>query len=320
MSGQPEISVVVPVYDEEDNLPLLQREVTMAMESLGRPYECVYVDDGSRDGSLEVLLALRRADPRIRVVEFARNAGQTAALAAGFDHARGRIVVTLDADLQNDPADIPALVAKLEEGFDIVAGWRRERHDGFVLRKLPSKLANRLIALVTGVSIHDTGCTLKAFRAELVRNLPIYAEQHRFLPAMSAGSGARVAEVVVNHRPRIHGRSKYGIGRATRVLLDLLAIRMLSGFSHRPLSYFALLVAPFATLFFALALAHEWTRAGGGLDADGARAALVLLSVLAMVVVYFFMLGLLAELVVKASGMHGPGEARVLVKQMERGP
>ena len=320
MSGQPEISVVVPVYDEEDNLPLLQREVTMAMESLGRPYECVYVDDGSRDGSLQVLLALRRADPRIRVVEFARNAGQTAALAAGFDHARGRIVVTLDADLQNDPADIPALVAKLEEGFDIVAGWRRERHDGFVLRKLPSKLANRLIALVTGVSIHDTGCTLKAFRAELVRNLPIYAEQHRFLPAMSAGSGARVAEVVVNHRPRIHGRSKYGIGRATRVLLDLLAIRMLSGFSHRPLSYFALLVAPFATLFFALALAHEWTRAGGGLDADGARAALVLLSVLAMVVVYFFMLGLLAELVVKASGMHGPGEARVLVKQMERGP
>ncbi len=189
-----------------------------------------------------------------------------------------------------------------------------------MLRKLPSKLANRLIALVTGVSIHDTGCTLKAFRAELVRNLPIYAEQHRFLPAMSAGSGARVAEVVVNHRPRIHGRSKYGIGRATRVLLDLLAIRMLSGFSHRPLSYFALLVAPFATLFFALALAHEWTRAGGGLDADGARAALVLLSVLAMVVVYFFMLGLLAELVVKASGMHGPGEARVLVKQMERGP
>ncbi len=320
MSGQPEISVVVPVYDEEDNLPLLQREVTTAMESLGRPYECVYVDDGSRDGSLQVLLALRRADPRIRVVEFARNAGQTAALAAGFDHARGRIVVTLDADLQNDPADIPALVAKLEEGFDIVAGWRRERHDGFVLRKLPSKLANRLIALVTGVSIHDTGCTLKAFRAELVRNLPIYAEQHRFLPAMSAGSGARVAEVVVNHRPRIHGRSKYGIGRATRVLLDLLAIRMLSGFSHRPLSYFALLVAPFATLFFALALAHEWTRAGGGLAADGARAALVLLSVLAMVVVYFFMLGLLAELVVKASGMHGPGEARVLVKQMERGP
>jgi len=320
MSGQPEISVVVPVYDEEDNLPLLQREVTTAMESLGRAYECVYVDDGSRDGSLQVLLALRRADPRIRVVEFARNAGQTAALAAGFDHARGRIVVTLDADLQNDPADIPALVAKLEEGYDIVAGWRRERHDGFVLRKLPSKLANRLIALVTGVSIHDTGCTLKAFRAELVRNLPIYAEQHRFLPAMSAGSGARVAEVVVNHRPRIHGRSKYGIGRATRVLLDLLAIRMLSGFSHRPLSYFALLVAPFATLFFALALAHEWTRAGGGLDADGARAALVLLSVLAMVVVYFFMLGLLAELVVKASGMHGPGEARVLVKQMERGP
>lgn len=319
MSGQPEISVVVPVYDEEANLPLLQREIAAAMQALGRPFECVYVDDGSRDRSLSVLLALRRDDPRIRVVEFARNAGQTAALAAGFDHARGRIVVTLDADLQNDPADIPALVAKLEEGYDIVAGWRRKRHDGFVLRKLPSKLANRLIALVTGVSIHDTGCTLKAFRAELVRNLPIYAEQHRFLPAMSAGSGARVAEVVVNHRPRIHGRSKYGIGRATRVLLDLLSIRMVSGFSHRPLSYFALLAGPGAILFFALALAHEWTRVGGRLDEDGVRAALVLASVLAMVVVYFFMLGLLAELVVKASGMHRPGEARVLVKRMEHG-
>lgn len=318
MSGQPEISVVVPVYDEEANLPLLQREIATAMEGCGRSYECVYVDDGSRDRSLEVLLELRRADPRIRVVEFARNAGQTAALAAGFDHARGRVVVTLDADLQNDPADIPALVAKLEEGFDIVAGWRRKRHDGFVLRKLPSKIANRLIALVTGVSIHDTGCTLKAFRAELVRNLPIYAEQHRFLPAMSAGSGARVAEVVVNHRPRIHGRSKYGIGRATRVLLDLLAIRMLSGFSHRPLSYFALLAAPGAAAFLALALGHEWMRVGGGFDEAGVRAALVLASVLAMVVVYFFMLGLLAELVVKASGMHRPGEARVLVKRMER--
>jgi glycosyltransferase involved in cell wall biosynthesis len=195
MSGQPEISVVVPVYDEEANLPLLQREIATAMEGCGRSYECVYVDDGSRDRSLEVLLELRRADPRIRVVEFARNAGQTAALAAGFDHARGRVVVTLDADLQNDPADIPALVAKLEEGFDIVTGWRRKRHDGFVLRKLPSKIANRLIALVTGVSIHDTGCTLKAFRAELVRNLPRWSSTtgRASMDAASTASAARRA-------------------------------------------------------------------------------------------------------------------------------
>jgi glycosyltransferase involved in cell wall biosynthesis len=211
MPSGPEISVVVPVYDEEDNLPILHQELATALSGSGRSWECVYVDDGSRDRSLAVLLRLRAQDPRrIRVVQFARNAGQTAALAAGFDHARGEIVITLDADLQNDPADIPALVAKLDEGYDIVAGWRKQRHDGFVLRKLPSRIANRLIAWTTGVGIHDTGCTLKAFRTDLVRNLPIYAEQHRFLPAMSAGSGARVAELVVNHRPRRFGHSKYG--------------------------------------------------------------------------------------------------------------
>lgn len=321
MSSRPEISVVVPVHDEEENLPLLQHELAAALDTCGRSWECVYVDDGSRDDSLQVLLRLRARDPgRIRVVQFARNAGQTAAMAAGFDHARGAVVVTLDADLQNDPADIPRLLAKLDEGFDIVAGWRKRRHDGLVLRKLPSRVANRLIALATGVKIHDTGCTLKAFRAELVRNLPIYAEQHRFLPAMSAGSGARVAEIVVNHRARRHGRSKYGLGRAGRVLLDLLAIRMVSGFSHRPLSYFMLIALAFGAGVLSTALLHEWFRTGGSFDEATLGAGFVVVAVTAMTTLYFMMLGLLAELAVKASGMHRPGEARVLVTRMQETP
>ena len=317
MPSGPEISVVVPVYDEEDNLPILHQELATALSGSGRSWECVYVDDGSRDRSLAVLLRLRAQDPRhIRVVQFARNAGQTAALAAGFDHARGEIVITLDADLQNDPADIPALVAKLDEGYDIVAGWRKQRHDGFVLRKLPSRIANRLIAWSTGVGIHDTGCTLKAFRADLVRNLPIYAEQHRFLPAMSAGSGARVAELVVNHRPRRFGHSKYGLGRAGRVLLDLLTVKMVSGFSHRPLTYFVLVSAPFGIGLGAFLVTRMWHWLHDGVDEATLSSTVIMVATVTMVMVYFLMLGLLAELVVKASGMHRPGETRVLVRAM----
>ena len=221
MSPRPRLSVVVPVFDEEQNLALLQGEIVSALEPTGEAFEVVYVDDRSRDGSFAVLRALQRADPRIRIVRFRARAGQTAALAAGFDHARGDLVVTLDADLQNDPADIPRLLAELERGADVVAGWRRDRHDGFLLRRLPSRLANRLVAWVTGVAIHDTGCTLKVFRREVVLRLPIYAEQHRFLPAMSRNTGARVLELEVNHRARKYGKSKYGINRTLKVLLDL---------------------------------------------------------------------------------------------------
>jgi glycosyltransferase involved in cell wall biosynthesis len=262
------------------------------------------------------MLELRSRDRHVRVVHFRRNCGQTAAMAAGFDQARGRLVVTLDGDLQNDPADIPRMVAKVGEGFDIVAGWRKDRKDGFVLRRLPSIAANRLIAWVTGVPIHDTGCTLKVMRRELVENLPIYAEQHRFLPAMSAGSGARVAEVVVNHRARKFGQSKYGLGRATRVALDLMTIKMISSFSQRPGQYFGLLALPFAAgiLFFLvlaffnseiISLRHTWGH-------------VVVMSgmLFSMTCVYFVLLGLLAELVVKASGLHDE-KSRVLVKSID---
>ncbi len=298
------ISVVVPVFDEEPNLRILHGEIAATLGGMGVPWEVIYVDDRSHDGSLSVMLELWRGDPHVRVIRFRARSGQTAALAAGFDQARGDVVITLDGDLQNDPADIPRLVAELEKGHDIVAGWRKARQDGFVLRRLPSRIANRMIALVTGVEIHDTGCTLKAFRRELVKNLPIYAEQHRFLPAMSAGGGARVCEVVVNHRPRRFGRSKYGIGRATRVLLDLLSIKMISSFSHRPLQYFVLLTAPFALILMGYLLSVLATVDTIDFQTRWGQAAIVSFILLFMLCVYYLMLGLLAELIVKASGVH----------------
>jgi len=317
MSSAVEISVVVPVFDEEENLGLLHAEIAAALAPLGRSWEVIYVDDRSRDRSFEVMLDLRRRDRHVRIVRFRARSGQTAALAAGFDHARGAVVVTLDGDLQNDPADIPRLVAALEEGFDVAAGWRKARHDGFVLRRLPSRIANRLIMWVTGVRIHDTGCTLKAFRRALVEKLPIYAEQHRFLPAMSAGSGARVTEVVVNHRPRRYGRSKYGLGRATRVLLDLLSIKMISSFSQRPLQYFALLSLPFFGLLLLFLGAAAANYGEINFNNSWGSVVLVVFTLFFMLCLFFVMLGLLAELAVKASGMHRARVHRILVTSWE---
>lgn len=312
------VSIVVPIYNEEGSIPHLYTAIKKVVPVLARPCEIVFVDDGSRDGSLGVLLEIRREDRRVRVVQFKRNAGQTAAMAAGFDHARGEIVITLDADMQNDPADIPRMVAELRRGFDVVAGWRKERHDGFVLRRLPSILANRLIAWVTGVAIHDTGCTLKAFRREVVQNLPIYAEQHRFLPAMSAGSGARVSELVVNHRPRRFGRSKYGIGRATRVLLDLASIQLISKFSHRPMQFFGLIAAPFAMIL--VVFLGYWALHADSIDfaSTRGRIGLITFMLVFMVCPYFLMLGFLAELAVRASGLHAGDGRRLIVARSER--
>ena len=309
-----EISIVVPVFNEEESVQVLHGEISSALEALGprgKSAEIVFVDDCSTDRSLARMLEARRSDPRVRIVKFRRNFGQTAALAAGFDVARGRVVVTLDGDLQNDPADIPRLVAELDGGHDIVAGWRKKRYDGFVLRRLPSLAANRLIAMATGIPIHDTGCTLKAFRRELVKSMAIYAEQHRFLPVLSAGSGARIAEIVVNHRPRRFGRSKYGIGRASRVLLDLFAIKFVSQFSQRPIQYFGYI--SLVTLFFGLTfggvalLALDTSKDGEVQEvffSDWEMAVTTILAVIFSAVIYFALLGLLGELAVKASGMH----------------
>ncbi|MEO6709602.1 MAG: glycosyltransferase, partial [Planctomycetota bacterium] len=223
---------------------------------------------------------------------------------AGFEQARGKVVVTLDGDLQNDPADIPALLAEIDRGCDVVAGWRRHRHDGLWLRRIPSWIANQLISLTTGMRIHDTGCTLKAFRKDLVERLVIYSEQHRFLPALAMGSGARVRELVVNHRPRLFGKSKYGLGRASRVLLDLLSILMIARFSHRPLQYFGLIslfftVCAWVFLFMSTVNYHTWT-----LITKWWQFSVFIFGMLLLLVTYFILLGLLSELAVTASGMH----------------
>ncbi|HHS97622.1 MAG TPA: glycosyltransferase [Chloroflexi bacterium] len=237
-----DLSIVMPVYNEAGNLPLLHAELRSVLDRLGRSYEILAVDDGSTDGSLEVLRRLQREDPHLRVIRFRRNFGQTAAFAAGFDHARGRVVVTIDADGQNDPADIPRLLEVMEEGdYDIVSGWRQNRKEPFITRRLPSIIANRLISRTTGVRLHDYGCSLKAYRSEVVKNIHLYGELHRFIPALAGWMGVRVAEVPVNDRPRTYGKSKYGLSRTVRVLLDLFTVTYLLSFSSRPMQLFGLI-------------------------------------------------------------------------------
>lgn len=308
-----EVSVVVPVFNEEESLSILHGEIVEHVGGLGVPWEVIYVDDRSTDTSLEVLLGLREACPQVRVVAFRHNAGQTAAMAAGFEHARGAVVVTLDADLQNDPADIPRLIQALGQGFDIAVGWRKDRQDGLWLRRLPSRMANRAIGWYTGTRVHDTGCTLKAFRSEVVRRMPIYADQHRFLPVLAASTGARLTELVVNHRARRFGESKYGIGRATRVLIDLLGLKLISSFSRKPLHYFGLLALPFAAaamVFFIEGARHLAIAEHRGFWGESVLVTAIPL----MACVYFFLLGLLAELVIKASGVHRRRAFRPLVR------
>jgi glycosyltransferase involved in cell wall biosynthesis len=236
----PEISLVIPVYNEAPNLEALYAEVTAALDPWGRSYEVLLIDDGSTDDSVSILRRLQAADARLRVIRFRRNFGQTAAFSAGFAHARGSVIVTSDGDLQNDPKDIPMLVARLEEGADIVCGWRRDRKDRFLSRRVPSMIANALISRATGVQLHDYGCSLKAFRAEVVKPLRLYGEMHRFIPAIASEQGVAVEEVVVNHRARRAGSSKYGISRTIRVILDLLTVKFLLNYATRPLQIFGL--------------------------------------------------------------------------------
>ncbi len=242
MSQNPALSVVVPFFDEQDNVEALHAEIVVAMTSIGRPWEAIYVDDGSRDATWDRLLAARASHPgHVRAVRLRRNFGQTAARAAGFDRSRGQIVITLDGDRQNDPADIPRLLATLEKGYDLVSGWRRDRKDAFASRRLPSRLANRLIGMMTGVRLHDYGCTLKAYRSEVVREIALFGEMHRFLPAQASWVGARIAEIPVHHRPRTAGVSKYGLWRTYRVILDLITVRFLGTHGTKPLHAFGAL-------------------------------------------------------------------------------
>ena len=290
-----DLSIVVPLYNEAANLPLLVEQLLAALRPLGRHFELVLVDDGSRDGSPAVLEDLSRRVPELVAVLLRRNYGQTAAMAAGFDASRGAVIVTLDGDLQNDPADIPLLLAQLSEGYDLVSGWRHQRQDATVSRLLPSRLANRLIARVTGVKLHDYGCSLKAYRREVVDDLNLYGELHRFLPALAAIEGARIGEVKVRHHPRRHGSSNYGIDRTLRVLMDLLTVWFMKRFLTRPMHVFGLggLLAMVTGLLLGLWLVGQKVLLGTDI---GGRP-LLLAAVLSLLAgVQLFCFGLLAEL------------------------
>ncbi len=236
----PDLSVVIPIRNESPNLQGLYREFTETLEAWGRPYELILVDDGSTDDSFARMAELQASDPRVRVIRFRRNFGQTAAFSAGFRFARGRLIATADGDMQNDPHDLPRMVDLIDQGRDIVCGWRKERKDAFLTRRLPSMIANRLISWATGVRLHDYGCSLKVFRAEVVKPLKLYGEMHRFLPALASEFGVSIDEVVVNHRARVHGTSKYGLSRTIRVVLDLMTVKFLLNYSTRPLQIFGL--------------------------------------------------------------------------------
>jgi glycosyltransferase involved in cell wall biosynthesis len=243
-----DLSVVVPLYNEQESVGPLYESIKSAVMEITPEHEILFVDDGSTDDTFSAAVSLASDDPNLRVIKFRRNYGQTPAMAAGIDEARGRIVITMDGDLQNDPRDIPNFLAKIEEGYDIVVGWRFDRQDKLISRKIPSKIANWIIGRVTGVPIKDNGCSLKAFRADVIKRVPLYSEMHRFIPAMASIAGPRIAEIQVRHHARKFGESKYGLSRIYKVLFDLLTIKTLSGFSERPLLWFAKLSMPFLLL------------------------------------------------------------------------
>ena len=292
----PKISIIVPVYNEEENIPILFDEIVKTMEKFEPNFELIFVNDGSRDQSLEIIKELREKDKRIKYIDFRKNFGQTAALAAGFDFAEGEIMITMDGDLQNDPSDIPALVKELKEkNLDLVNGWRYKRKDPFISRKLPSMLANKLISWITGVKLHDYGCTLKAYRKEIAKDLKLYGEQHRFIPALAYIEGGRIGEMKVNHRERKFGKSKYGISRTIRVILDLMTVKFLSSYSTKPLQIFGLLGTLTGGAGILIGLYLAYIRLIQKIGISG-RPLLFLSMLLIFMGVQFFSLGLIGEM------------------------
>jgi glycosyltransferase involved in cell wall biosynthesis len=297
LEGSPAISIVVPVHNEQGNVEALWARLQASLEALGRTFEVIVVDDGSRDETYPRLERLAAVDSRLKLIKLRRNYGQTAAMAAGFDHSRGEVIVPMDGDLQNDPADIALLLAKIDEGYDVVSGWRLERQDSF-LRRLPSRMANWLIGRVTGVRLHDYGCTLKAYRAEIIDDTLLYGEMHRFLPALAHEAGARITEIPVRHHPRTSGRSKYGLGRTFKVLLDLLTVKFLSVWSTKPSYVFGgtgLVLCLVGSLFVAWTAYQRLFN-----DVFVYRQPSLLVGVFLFTIGFnLIMLGLLAELIVR---------------------
>ncbi|MGH7491766.1 MAG: glycosyltransferase family 2 protein [bacterium] len=291
-------SIIVPVMNEEENVQLLHEAVTRVMLAWGKSYELIIVDDGSSDRTFGILQELARHDPCLRVVKFRRNFGQSAAMAAGFEHSRGEFVVTLDGDLQNDPVDIPRIVAKMQEGYDIVSGWRKNRKDKFLIRKVPSKIANRLIRKTTRVDLHDTGCSLKAYRSEVVRKIRLYGEMHRFIPALARVEGARIGELVVNHHERKFGKSKYNLTRTFKVIMDLMTLNLLLKYLTRPLHFFGGLTVCFNGLGVASLMALTWGWGQNHFGEDELNVLLSLTFLLFAAGINFLLYGLIANSVV----------------------
>jgi glycosyltransferase involved in cell wall biosynthesis len=293
----PEISIVIPVMDEAENVEPLHQELSAALRPGGRAYEIVFVDDGSTDGTAERVAAVAQEDPRVRLVRLRRNFGQTAAFSAGFDAARGDIVVTMDGDRQNDPADVPQLVARLEAGYDMVCGWRKDRKDP-ISKRVPSYVANRLISWATGVKLHDYGCSLKAIRCDVVKEIRLYGEMHRFIPAVASWMGVRLVEQPVNHRPRVRGRSKYGLGRTSRVLLDLFTVKFLGAYGTRPAHLFGFMGLLSGGVGAAILVYLAYVRLFAD-QAIGGRPLLLLGALLFLTGVILVSFGLVAELLVR---------------------
>ena len=298
-SQSPEVSVVAPLLDEQGNIGPLYEQITQALAGKYN-YEIIFVDDGSSDNSFTILTQLQKTDVRLRVIRFRKNFGQTAALSAGFAHARGRTIVAIDADLQNDPADIPKMIAKLNEGFDVVSGWRKKRHDNAILRLLPSVIANWLISKITGVKLHDYGCTLKAYRREVLAQTKLYGEMHRFIPALASWSGASIYEMVVNHRPRTAGVAKYGLGRTLKVVLDLITVKFLGSFSTKPIYIFGGmgLISALGAAATGLVVLYQKFISTSHLSMNR-NPLLILTALLVTTTIQFILMGLLAELMVR---------------------
>lgn len=294
----PKISVVIPLYNEEESIPQLRQQLTTAMQQCGYSYEVIIVDDGSKDSSFSLLKAWAAQDEHITVVRFRRNFGQTAAFSAGFDHARGEVVITMDADLQNDPNDVPKLMAKIEEGYDVVSGWRKDRQDRYLDRKLPSMIANRFISNVTDVRLHDFGCSLKAYRREVLQHVKLYGELHRFIPALVSQVGGTVTEIAVNHRARQFGHSRYGISRTIRVTLDLITIWFLGAYATRPIHVFGTLglLSALGGSLIGLFLTYHKLMLGENI---GGRPLLLLAVLLVVIGVQLVTMGLLAEMIIR---------------------
>ena len=295
----PEVSVVVPLLNEQDNIGPLYEQIKKSLADQ-YDYEIIFVDDGSSDDSFAILAGLQKTDTGVKVICFRKNFGQTAALSAGFNHAKGKTVVAIDADLQNDPADIPKMIDRLNEGFDVVSGWRKKRHDNAITRRLPSIIANWLIAKITGVKLHDFGCTLKAYRRDVLAETKLYGEMHRFIPALASWSGARICEVVVNHRPRTAGAAKYGLARTFKVVLDLITIKFLGSFSTKPIYIFGGLgfVTTLGAFVSGLVVLYQKFFSSKPLPMNR-NPLLVLTAMLITATIQFILMGLIAELLVR---------------------